>query len=241
MENTVPPTIPPKQKTYSRLLRLCQRILIGAIIMFCLNFVLKLTGWESWKIFSKQTDDFAETMMDGTLRLSPFNLWKSIKTDLHTYKLSPGPYISTYTESGKLTLKNKILNWLGYYWFKESGKAFWIGRLLLIGAIIAGISLASEDYKKSTDKSAATVFFIFNVLIKFFMVLLVVGLFCLLLFIIIKLFLAIGSSIVFIASAIHATGGFTKLLLEESKEEATISSKEKIATLSLPFLFKKKK
>lgn len=241
MENTATPTTPPQQKPSGKLLRLARKVLIGAFIMFCLNFILKLTGWDSWKSFSKQADGFAESMMDGALRLSPLNLWNSINTEQHTYTLNPGRYFSTYSESGKVTLKNKILNWLGYYWFKESGKAFWIGRIFFVLALIAGIALATEDYEKSKDKSAATVFFPFNVLLKFFIVLLGVGFFCIMLYIMIKLFIAIGSGIVFIVSGIHATGGFAKLLLEESKEQVTGSSKEKIAGFMLPFLFKKKK
>lgn len=241
MENTPVTTPAPKPPQPNKLVRLGRKILIGAVIMFCLNLFLKLAGWDTWEKFSKKVDDFAENLMDGALRLSPLSLWNSIKTEQHTYKLNPGRYFSTYQETGKVTLKNKILNWLGYYWFTPSGKAFWIGRLLLIIAIIYGISITADDYKKVKDKTAEAIIFPFKVLLKFFIFLLGVGFFCLLLFFIIKIFVAIGSGIVFIVSGIHATGGFAKLLLDESKNEVTDSSKSKVAAFLLPFILKKKK
>lgn len=241
MENTSVTTPIPKPNQPNKLLRLGRKILIGAVIMFCLNFFLKLAGWESWEKFSKQADNFAENLMDGALRLSPLSLWNSINTEQHTYTLNPGRYFSTYQETGKVTLRNKVLNWLGYYWFTPSGKAFWIGRLLLIAAFIFGISIASDDYKNAKDKTSEAIIFPFKVLLKFFLFLLGVGVFCLLLFFIIKIFVAIGSGIVLIVSGIHATGGFAKLLLEETKNEVADSSKSKIAAFFLPFLLRKKK
>jgi hypothetical protein len=227
-------------KPPNKLLRLGRKILIGAVIMLCVNLVLKFTGWDSWKKFSSQADDLAENIMDGALKLSPINLWNSITSDQHTYKINPGRYFSTYSETGKLTLKDKILNWLGFYWFTDSGKAFWVGRILLLLAIIFGISMASEEYKKEKDKTTATLIFPFYMLIKFFVFLLGTGLLCLFLYFVIKLFIAIGSGIVFILSAIHASGGFIRLLLDESKHEVAASSKKTVAAYLLPFLLKKK-
>lgn len=231
----------PDTKPRSRMLRLARKIFIGAIIMLCVNLFLKFTGWDSWKTFSSQADNFAERIMDGAGRLSPIGLWKSITAEQNTYTIEQGRYFSTSKKTGTLTLKDKVLNWLGYYWYTGSGKAFWVGRILLILAIIAGVSLASEDYKKATDKTTATLVFPFNMLLKFFIFLLSVGIICLLIYLVIKLFIAIGSGIVFILSAIHASGGFIKLLLDESKEEAVSSSKKTVAAYLLPFLFRKRK
>ena len=168
MENTSVTTPTPKPNQPNKLLRLGRKILIGAVIMFCLNFFLKLAGWESWEKFSKQADNFAENLMDGALRLSPLSLWNSINTEQHTYTLNLGRYFSTYQETGKVTLRNKVLNWLGYYWFTPSGKAFWIGRLLLIAAFIFGISIASDDYKNVKDKTSEAIIFLFVVLLLLF-------------------------------------------------------------------------
>lgn len=241
MEN-IPATSPaPKSPHPNKLIHLVRKVFVWAVVMLCINFFLKLTGWDTWKNFSTKADNFAENIMDGALRLTPLNLFNSIKTEQHTYELIPGRYFSTYKETGKVTLKNKILNWLGYYWFTQSGKAFWIGRLLLIIALIYGIYLAADDYKKEKDKIAEIYIFPFKVLLKFFVFLLVGGALCLLLYFIIKIFVAIGSGIVAIVSGIHATGGFAKLLLEESKNEIADSSKSKVAAFFLPFILKKKK
>ena len=241
MENAVPPSAVPEPKPAGKWLRLGRKILIGAIIMFCVNFFLKLTGWDSWEKFSEQADGFAESIMAGAARMSPMALWNSITTGQYTYDTERGDYFSVRRQTGKLTLKDKITNWLGLYWYTGSGRPFWVGRILLILGIVAGIMLAKEDYDKANDRSSAWLIFPFNMLLKFFIFLLSVSLICLLLYGIIKLFLAIGAGIVFLVSGIHATGGFTKLLFEEAKGEAAGSAKKTVAGYLLPFLSKKKK
>lgn len=241
MENAAPPSAVPEPKPAGKWLRMGRKILIGAIIMLCVNFFLKLTGWDSWEKFSRQADGFAESIMAGAARMSPMALWNSITTEEYTYDTERGNYFTVRRQTGKLTLKDKITNWLSLYWYTGSGRAFWVGRILLILAIVAGIMLAKEDYDKANDRSTAWLIFPFNMLLKFFIFLLSVSLICLLLFGVIKLFLAIRAGIVFIVSGIHATGGFTKLLYEEAKGEAAGEAKKTVAAYLLPFLFKKKK
>ena len=168
-------------------------------------------------------------------------LWNSITTGEYNYDIERGDHFTIRRQTGKLTLKDKLTNWLGLYWYTGSGGAFWVGRLLLLLAIVAGFMLAKEDYDKAHDRSSAWLIFPFNMLLKFFIFLLGVSLICLLLYGLIKLFLAIGAGIVFIVSGIHATGGFTKLLFEEAKGEAAGEAKKTVAAYLLPFLFKKKK
>lgn len=241
MENAAPPSAVPEPKPAGKWLRMGRKILIGAVIMFCVNFLLKLTGWDSWEKFSKQADGFAENIMSGAARMSPMALWNSITTGEYNYDIERGDHFTIRRQTGKLTLKDKLTNWLGLYWYTGSGGAFWVGRLLLLLAIVAGFMLAKEDYDKAHDRSSAWLIFPFNMLLKFFIFLLGVSLICLLLYGLIKLFLAIGAGIVFIVSGIHATGGFTKLLFEEAKGEAAGSAKKTVAAYLLPFLFKKKK
>jgi hypothetical protein len=241
MENGAPSSSVPEPKPSGKWFRMGRKILIGAVIMFCLNFFLKLTGWDSWEKFSDQADGFAESIMTGAARMSPMALWNSITTEEYTYNTERDNYFSVSRQTGKLTLKDKITNWLGLYWHTGSGRAFWMGRILLILAIVAGIMLAKEDYEKANDRSTAWLVFPFNMLLKFFIFLLSVSVICLLMYGIIKLFLAIGAGIVFIVSGIHATGGFTKLLYEEAKGEAAGSAKKTVAGYLLPFLFRKKK
>ena len=241
MENAVPPSAVPEPKPAGKWLRMGRKILIGAVIMFCVNFLLKLTGWDSWEKFSKQADGFAENIMSGAARMSPMALWTSVTTGEYNYDIERGDHFTIRRQTGKLTLKDKLTNWLGLYWYTGSGGAFWVGRLLLLLAIVAGFMLAKEDYDKAHDRSSAWLIFPFNMLLKFFIFLLGVSLICLLLYGLIKLFLAIGAGIVFIVSGIHATGGFTKLLFEEAKGEAAGEAKKTVAAYLLPFLFKKKK
>lgn len=241
MENAAPPSAVPEPKPAGKWLRMGRKILIGAVIMFCVNFLLKLTGWDSWEKFSKQADGFAENIMSGAARMSPMALWTSITTGEYNYDTERGDHFTIRRQTGKLTLKDKLTNWLGLYWYTGSGGAFWVGRLLLLLAIVAGFMLAKEDYDKAHDRSSALLIFPLNMLLKFFIFLLGVSLICLLLYGLIKLFLAIGAGIVFIVSGIHATGGFTKLLFEEAKGEAAGEAKKTVAAYLLPFLFKKKK
>lgn len=241
MENAAPPSAVPEPKPAGKWLRMGRKILIGAVIMFCVNFLLKLTGWDSWEKFSKQADGFAENIMSGAARMSPMALWTSITTGEYNYDIERGDHFTIRRQTGKLTLKDKLTNWLGLYWYTGSGGAFWVGRILLLLAIVAGFMLAKEDYDKAHDRSSALLIFPFNMLLKFFIFLLGVSLICLLLYGLIKLFLAIGAGIVFIVSGIHATGGFTKLLFEEAKGEAAGEAKKTVAAYLLPFLFKKKK
>jgi hypothetical protein len=222
-------------------MHLGRNILIGAAIMFCVNLLLKATGWDSWEKFSRQADHFAEDLMTGASRLSPMSLWRSLTSEEHTYETEFGRYITTYRETGTLSFWDKIRNWFGSYWYTESHKAFWIGRILLILAILGGISMAQEDYERASDKSKAAVIFPFNLLLKFFLFLMAVGLVCLLLFFVIKFFLAIGAGIVFIVSGIHASGGFIKYVYDEASEEVTSHSKKTIAAYIVPFLFRRKK
>ncbi|MBL7744910.1 MAG: hypothetical protein JNN00_15660 [Chitinophagaceae bacterium] len=239
MENAAPQ--PQEPTPAAKWLKMGRKILIGALIMYAVNFFLKQTGWDTWEKFSAQADSFAENIMTGAARLSPMALWNSITTNEYTYDTERGNYFSTRRQTGKLTIKDKIANWFGYYWYTASGRAFWAGRILLILAIVAGILLAKEDYDKARDKTTALFVFPFNMLLKFFIFLLSVSIICLLLYLVIKLFLAIGAGIVFIVSGIHATGGFTKLLYEEAKGEAAGSAKKTVAGYLLPFLFRKKK
>lgn len=241
MENAATPTTTPEPRPTNRWLRLGRKILIGAIIMYAVNFFLKQTGWDSWEKFSGQADEFAENMMTGAARLSPMALWSSITGKEYTYETERGRYFTTRKRTGELSVTDKITNWLGYYWYTASGKTFWIGRILLVLAIVAGIFLTKEDYDKARDKGGALLIFPFNMLLKFLIFLLSVSLICLLLYVVIKLFLAIGAGIVFIGSGIHATGGFIKLLFDEVKDEAAGSTKKTVAGYLLPFLVKKKK
>lgn len=242
MENDPPlqPAPAPSKKAPNKWLRLGRKILIGAVITWCINFLLLKTGWDSWATFSKQADTFSASMVDGALRLSPINLWNSIKADQKTYAIdnSSSPYFPSYIETGKLTLKDKVLIWLGYYWYTQEGKAFWVGRIILILAVVVAIGSAKEEFP---DKAGTMEFIIFpfKVIGRTLLYLVVLGFITLLLYVLAKILLAIVGGLVVIFSTIAAGGGITKLVLDEAKNEAADSSKKTIAASLLPLLFGK--
>jgi len=237
MDTNPPPTTTPPSRPANKWLRMGRKILVGAVIVFCMNLFLKITGWNTWEKFSKQADNFSESMMTGAMRLSPMGLCNSItSTDTR-----PEGYFDYQQKWEKQTLKDKLLSWVGNYWFTESGKSFWFGRVLLLFSILGALLMASEDYGKARNKMNGLVAYPFNVIIKFFGFLLGISLLCIALYFVIKIFLAIGAGIVFITSGIHAIGGFILLLFEEAKNEAADASKKTVAAYIFPFLFRKKK
>lgn len=230
-------------KRLNKWLRLGRNILVGAIITWGINFILLKTGWDSWESFSKQADNFAESMLSGASRLTPMSLWKSIQSDQRSYILekSGDPYFPVYKETGKLTIKDKVINWLGYYWYKEESKPFWFGRIILIIVALASIMLAVEDYNSSKKKISSLIFFPVNLVIKFFILLLSLSLLALFLYFIIKILLFIAGGIVAIFSMLAACGGIVKIIVDEIRNEASDSSKKSLAAYMLPFLFSKGK
>ncbi|HTD93033.1 MAG TPA: hypothetical protein VK644_04450 [Chitinophagaceae bacterium] len=237
----LPPTpTPPTPKPPNKWLRLGRKILIGALITWVVNFLLLKTGWDSWETFSKKADSFSGSMMDGALRLSPLNLWNSIKSDQKTYVLdnSESRYIGTYRETGTVSLKDKILTWLGYYWYTESGKAFWVGRLIMIIALIVGIGIAVEKYSDK-DGFIEKIVFPINALFRTMVFLLGLGFFALALYVLMKILLAVVGGLVIIFSTLATGGGIVKLLLEEAKNEAAEGSKKTIAASVLPLFIGK--
>ncbi|MGZ8515779.1 MAG: hypothetical protein ACXWWD_00450 [Chitinophagaceae bacterium] len=107
------------------------------------------------------------------MRLSPFALWRSLTPDPN--ENSPIHYSPGNKETGHLSFKGKILNWPEYYWVSDAGKALWAGRIFLFLAVLAGIMLAADDYRRSINKTA-TLAFPFNIVLKFFLFLVVAGL-----------------------------------------------------------------
>lgn len=235
------PTNPEPKPERNRWLRLGRRVLIGALIVYGVNFFLKMTGWDTWEKFSKQADQFSENIMDGAIRLSPISLWNSFTTDEYNYEYERGRYFDTRHATSKVTLVEKAKRWLSAYWYTGSGNAFWLGRILLIIAMLFGVGEASEEYQKNNDKTTALLVFPFIVLLKSILFLLGASFVFLVLYFIIKLVIAIGGGIVIIISGIHAGGGFIKTLFDEAKEEAAGESKKTLAGWMLPVFFRKRK
>src|SRR5687767_16039823 len=77
---------PQAQDKKNKWLLIGRKILIGAVITWCINFILLKTGWDSWETFSQKADHFAENIRDGAARLSPIGLWKSFTTEQNTYR-----------------------------------------------------------------------------------------------------------------------------------------------------------
>jgi hypothetical protein len=243
MENDLQqPPLPAPPKRRNKWVALGRKILIGALITYVINFVLLKTGWDSWETFSGQADEFAESMMVGSARLSPMNLWKSVTVKQHTYTVdNTSPYLPKYIKTGEISFGDKIVVWLSYYWYDKDGDAFWVGRIILILAIIFAFGVASEEYKSARDKGSALLSFPFNVILKFFVFLLSIGIFAILLYFVIKLLLAIVGGLVVIFTSLAAGGGILKLVVDEIKSEAADSSKKTIASSMLPFIFGKSK
>lgn len=239
MENDPQQPAVTDSSTSNRWVRFGRKILIGAAFTYCINFILERTGWDSWETFSQQADTFAENMMQGSARLSPFALWKSLSGH-QAPDYSTAYYLPENILSDQSSMKGRIVNWLNHYWYRSSGKPFWIGRILLMLSIVAGITLATGDYRNAGNKQGAVLLLPLNVLWKTILVLLVVGIACLLLYLVIKFFLFIGGALAFLVSAVYASGGFIKNLADEIKGEAAESSKKTVAAWLLPFLFRKK-
>ena len=221
-----------------------RKILIGALITWCINFILLKTGWDSWETFSGKADQFAENIRDGSARLSPIGLWKMVTTEQNTYIKIDNPYDPSTPinfKTGKKNLWDKFVNWLGLYWYTNEGRPFWIGRIILLLAILVAVILVTEYYEKSDNKTWAAIVFPFNIVIKFFLVLLALALYALLFYLLIKLLLFIVGGIVAVFSVVATLGGLVKFIVDEAKEEAVHSSKKTIGTFLFPFLLKGKK
>jgi hypothetical protein len=236
MDNT-PPTTPPKSNRWARLGR---KILISAIIAFAVNTFLKLTGWEDFEKFEEDANEFAETMVAGAARLTPLSLWNSITGREYNYSIERNGYFYERRNTSKVTVGEKISRWLGYYWYTDSGKAFWVGRILLVLAVVFGFAAAHEDYQKARDKTTAALLFPFNVVLKGIIFLLLVGLIAALFYMLIKLFIALKYVIAFIVTSLYGGGEFVRTVVDEAKDEAKGEAKKRVGAFILPFLFKRK-
>jgi hypothetical protein len=229
-------------------LRMGRKILFSAILLWIIHFILDKTGWDTWEKFSAQADTFTEKIISVTVRLTPYRLWQSLTSDEGTIVRkydgdNSGNSISSNTPFTykKFTFKEKVLNWFGNYWYTDSGKTFWFGRILLILTALAALSIAYEDYQKSRNKTSAVLYFPVNVVIKFFLFLLGLSIFALIFYFIIKILLAIAGGIVAIFTGLASLGGFIKLLADEIKGEAAGAAKKSVGAYVFPFFYKSRK
>src|SRR5687768_3140621 len=230
---------PQAQDKKNKWLLIGRKILIGALITWCINFILLKTGWDSWETFSERADHFAENIRDGAARISPIGLWKNFTTEQNTYIKIDNPYdLSTPINfrTGKKSLWDKFVSWLGLYWFTNEGRPFWIGRIILLLALFGAVLLSAEYYEKSGNKTWAALVFPFNIVVKFFLILLAFAIYALLFYLLIKLLLFIVGGIVAIFSVVATFGGLAKFIVQEAKEETVQSSKKTIGTFLFPFL-----
>jgi len=233
------PTNKEKSNRGNRLVRVLKKAVIWGAIAWVLNFALEKSGWEGWPKFSDKVDSFTGSMLSGAYRLSPINLWNSITGKTYVAKRNEDNYFypATYEEK-KTSLSEKFTNMLGYYWYNDEGDAFWFGRLIFIIAIIAGIGLAYEEYQSSNKSGSAALLFVVNIVLKFFIFLLSLGIIALGLYLVIKLLLLIVGGIVALVTTLKAAGGMISFIIDEIKSEAAESSKKSISGFLLPFLSK---
>ncbi|HOZ84854.1 MAG TPA: hypothetical protein PK191_05150 [Niabella sp.] len=237
--DTIPSTTPePAQqpkKTNENIKRKLRRILVSTVFfIFVNNF--------SPERVTKPINEFVESMITGMARLSPMNLWKSITAK--EYEQEEVVRVGNFYErrqTGELGIADKVMNWLGFYWYTESGKAFWIGRILLLYAIIASAVVAKEDFDKASNKLSAGLFFPINMLIKIILFLLGVGVLCLIIYLVWMVLFALFKGLVTLALIVHSSGEFGKAFVEVIKDELKDTSKSKVLAFLFPFIRKQKK
>ncbi len=227
-------------RTFGRKAReLLQKILIGAIITWCLNFILLRTGWNEWKNVSEDITVITEKIKDRVFTLSPTSIlfnYSYLKKQIAEKKGSWGSVSSPYPQP---TIVENINSFFRNYWYTPNGKVYWFGRILLIISCLISIVFSVEAFENSTHSLKGWVLLL-NFIYYAGKVLFIIWLLATFLFLAMKALLFIGGGIVALFTFLAAGGGFLKLVVDEIKQEMTDQPKNKIIQYVLA-LFPKRK
>jgi hypothetical protein len=216
------------------------RVIAWAAFWYCLYLILDATGMESWKKFEQRADKVAENIKTNAYRLTPVKLWTSLTRNEPARGNSPAEYLPGYQDTTPMNAKEKALSFLGLYWYTDAGKPFWVGRILLLMAVLFAVLLANGEVRNAINRTSRVFWYPFNVVLKTLLVLVVFGLACFPVYFILKLFLWIGAGIVGITTSVHLAGSFVAFLVSEVKGDMADSTKKWLGPRLFPALYSKK-